>query len=79
MTATRDLSFDTLRLEQNGRVLTVSVFCPPLNFVTMAFVRELDALTSSVDRRPDGRRGRADRRHRGPLGSRTWTRASSVA
>ena len=49
MTATRDLSFDTLRLEQNGRVLTVRIFCPPQNFGTMAFVRELDRLTSTVD------------------------------
>jgi len=49
MTAARDLSFDTLELEQNGRVLTVRISCPPLNFGTIAFVRELDRLTSSVD------------------------------
>lgn len=49
MTASRDLSFDTLQLEQNGRVLTVRYSCPPLNFVTMAGVRDLDRLTSCVD------------------------------
>jgi enoyl-CoA hydratase len=50
MTATRDLSFDTLQLEQDGRVLTVRFSCPPYNFMTMAFSRDLDRLTSSVDR-----------------------------
>jgi enoyl-CoA hydratase/carnithine racemase len=49
MTATRDLSFDTLQLEQEGRVLTVRYSHPPLNFMTMAFLRDLDRLTSSVD------------------------------
>src|SRR4051794_24888245 len=49
MTATRDLSFDTLQLEQNGRVLTVRYSCPPLNFLTIAGIRDLDRLTSSVD------------------------------
>lgn len=49
MIATRDLSFDTLRLEQNGRVLTVRYSSPPLNFLNMACIRELDRLTSSVD------------------------------
>ena len=49
MTATRDLSFDTLQLEQNGRVLTARYSCPPLNFLTMAGIRDLDLLTSSVD------------------------------
>lgn len=49
MTATRDLSFDTLQIEQNGRVLTARYSCPPLNFLTMAGIRDLDRLTSSVD------------------------------
>ena len=49
MTATRDLSFDTLQLEQNGRVLTVRYSTPPLNFLTIAGIRDLDRLTSSVD------------------------------
>ena len=49
MTAVRDLSFDTLRLDQNGRVLTVRYSSPPLNFLTMAFIRDLDRLTSCVD------------------------------
>ena len=52
MTAVRDLSFDTLRLDQNGRVLTVRYSSPPLNFITMAFIRDLDRLTRSVDRDP---------------------------
>src|SRR5262245_59281534 len=52
MTAARDLAFNTLRLEQSGRVLTVRIFCPPQNFGTIAFVRELDQLTSSVDHDP---------------------------
>ena len=50
MTAARDLSFDTLKLEQNGRVLTVRFTHPPLNFMPMAFMRDLDRLTSAVDR-----------------------------
>ncbi len=52
MTAVRDHSFDTLRLEQNGRVLTVRFSSPPLNFLTMAFIRDLDRLTSVVDDDP---------------------------
>lgn len=49
MTAVRDLSFDTLQLDQNDRVLTVRYSSPPLNFMTMAFIRDLDRLTSEVD------------------------------
>ena len=49
VTAVRDLSFDTLQLDQNGRVLTVRYSSPPLNFMTMAFIRDLDRLTSEVD------------------------------
>jgi enoyl-CoA hydratase len=49
MTATRDLSFDTLQLEQNGRVLTARYSAPPFNFLTAAGIRDLDRLTSSVD------------------------------
>jgi enoyl-CoA hydratase len=52
MTATRDLTFDTLQLAQDGRVLTARYACPPLNFLTAAGVRELDRLTSAVDRDP---------------------------
>ena len=52
MTAVRDLAFDTLRLEQNGRVLTVYYSSPPLNFLNMAFIRELDRLTQAVDEDP---------------------------
>jgi enoyl-CoA hydratase len=50
MTAARDLSFDTLKLDQDGRVLTARFSCPPLNFLNMAFIRDLDRLTRSVDR-----------------------------
>lgn len=50
MTPTRDLRFETLALEQDGRVLTVRYSNPPLNFVTTAFIRDLDRLTRSVDR-----------------------------
>lgn len=49
MTSVRDLSFETLQLEQNGRVLTVRYSSPPLNFLTTAFIRDLDRLTSCVD------------------------------
>jgi enoyl-CoA hydratase/carnithine racemase len=52
MTATRDLPFDTLQIEQNGRVLTVRFSHPPLNFMPFAFIRDLDRLTRSVDRDP---------------------------
>ena len=52
MPATRDLSFDTLTLEQDRRVLTVRFSHPPLNFMPMAFMRDLDRLSSSVDRDP---------------------------
>lgn len=41
MTAARDLPFDTLQLEQDGRVLTARYSSPPLNFATTAFIRDL--------------------------------------
>lgn len=50
MTQTRDLLFDNLRLEQSGRVLTVRFSNPPLNFMPLTFIRDLDRLTSCVDR-----------------------------
>jgi enoyl-CoA hydratase/carnithine racemase len=52
MTAIRSLSFETLALEQNERVLTVRYSSPPLNFATTAFIRDLDRLTTAVDRDP---------------------------
>jgi enoyl-CoA hydratase len=52
MTAARDLSLETLQLEQDGRVLTARFSNPPLNFMTTAFIRDLDLLTHSVDRDP---------------------------
>jgi enoyl-CoA hydratase len=48
--AARDLTLDTLRLEQDGRVLTAFYASPPLNFVTTTFLRDLDRLTRAVDR-----------------------------
>jgi enoyl-CoA hydratase len=52
MTAARDLSLETLQLEQDGRVLTARYSHPPLNFATTVFIRELDLLTGIVDRDP---------------------------
>jgi len=52
MTAARDLSIETLQLEQDGRVLTARFSSPPLNFATTAFIRDLDQLTSVVDGDP---------------------------
>jgi enoyl-CoA hydratase/carnithine racemase len=49
MTRTRDLALETLRLEQDGRVLTARFSNPPLNFMTTGFIRELEQLTRSVD------------------------------
>src|SRR4051794_3492131 len=51
-TAARELSLETLRLQQDGRVLTARYSAPPLNFATTAFIRDLDRLTSAVDRDP---------------------------
>ncbi|HXF00115.1 MAG TPA: enoyl-CoA hydratase-related protein [Solirubrobacterales bacterium] len=52
MTAARDLSLETLKLAQNGRVLTARFSNPPLNFMTTVFIRDLDLLTRSVDQDP---------------------------
>src|SRR3954453_8189476 len=52
MTAARDLPLETLKLEQDGRVLTARFSNPPLNFMTTAFIRELAELTRGVDRDP---------------------------
>src|ERR671917_907226 len=52
MPAARDPPPATLRLEQDGRVLTARFSNPPLNFMTTGFIRELDQLTRSVDRDP---------------------------
>lgn len=49
MTAARNLSLETLQLEQDGRVLTARFSNPPHNFVTTVFIRDLDRLTRSVD------------------------------
>ena len=52
MSRARDLSLETIRLEQDGRVLTAVVTTPPLNMANGAFLRELDLLTKAVDRDP---------------------------
>jgi enoyl-CoA hydratase len=49
VTAARNLSLETLQLEQDGRVLTARFSNPPHNFVTTVFIRDLDRLTRSVD------------------------------
>lgn len=48
MTATRSCTFGTLRLSQEGRVLTVRYVSPPQNFMTTLFLRDLDRLTTCV-------------------------------
>src|SRR4051812_32998103 len=50
MSAARDLSLETLWLEQDGRVLTARFSNPPFNFVTTAFIRDLDRLTRAIER-----------------------------
>ncbi|MEU1443990.1 enoyl-CoA hydratase/isomerase family protein [Streptomyces mirabilis] len=50
MSAARNLSLETLMLDQDGRVLTARFSSPPLSFVTPALVRDLDRLTVAVDR-----------------------------
>ena len=50
MTTARDISLETLQLEQDGRVLTATYSSPPLNFATTTFLRDLDLLTEAVDR-----------------------------
>lgn len=49
MSKARDLSLPTLRLEQDGRVLTARCITPPLNFATAALLADLDRLTRAVD------------------------------
>lgn len=49
MTNVHSLKLKTLKLEQNGRVLTVRYSSPPLNFVTSAFTRDFDTLTKAID------------------------------
>ncbi len=50
MTHTATLTLATLRLQQDGRVLTARCVTPPLNFATSALLRDLDQLTRAVDR-----------------------------
>jgi enoyl-CoA hydratase/carnithine racemase len=49
-TNARDLSLETLSFDQDGRVLTARYSSPPLSFVTIALVRDLDRLSAAVDR-----------------------------
>lgn len=50
MSAARSLQLKTLRLAQEGRVLTVRTATPPLNFATPGLIADLDVLTRAVDR-----------------------------
>ncbi|MGL6236277.1 MAG: enoyl-CoA hydratase/isomerase family protein [Segniliparus sp.] len=50
MTASRLLSLETLRLEQDGPVLTARYFDKPPCYATPALLRDLDSLTKAVDR-----------------------------
>ncbi len=50
MNRAKNLSLESLSLEQDGRVLTARYASPPLSFVTIALVRDLDRLTAAVDR-----------------------------
>ncbi|SBV03756.1 Enoyl-CoA hydratase/carnithine racemase [Streptomyces sp. Ncost-T6T-1] len=52
MSSARELGLTTLRLEQDGRVLTAFYANPPLNLITTAFLKDLDRLTRAVDRDP---------------------------
>lgn len=47
-----ELNLETLRLDQDGRVLTAYYSNPPLNFATTAFLADLERLTRAVDRDP---------------------------
>jgi hypothetical protein len=49
MSAAIDLGMDTLRLEQDGRVLTAYYSNPPSNYVKAALLRDLDLLTRTVE------------------------------
>jgi enoyl-CoA hydratase/carnithine racemase len=50
MSRAADLALETLRLEQDGRVVTARCVTLPLNFATSALLRDLDQLTRAVDR-----------------------------
>ena len=49
MSAAIDLGLETLRLEQDGRVLTAYYSNPPSNYVTAALLSDLDLLTRTVE------------------------------
>jgi enoyl-CoA hydratase len=48
-THARDLTLDTLTVEQDDRVLTVRFCDPPHNFMTARMQKDLDTLTAAVD------------------------------
>ncbi len=50
MSAARDLPLETIRLDQDNRVLTAIITNPPLNLANPLFLRELELLTKAVDR-----------------------------
>ena len=49
MSTTAEMSMQTLRLEQDGRVLTAYYSNPPSNYVTGAVLHDLDLLTRAVE------------------------------
>jgi hypothetical protein len=51
-TRTCDLTFDTLTVEQDGRVVTLRICAPPYNFMTAQMQKELDTFTAVVDDDP---------------------------
>jgi enoyl-CoA hydratase len=51
-TRASDLTFDTLTVEQDGRVVMLRICDPPYNFMTAQMQKELDTFTAAVDDDP---------------------------
>ena len=45
--------FDLLKVDQRGRVATVTIDNPPVNAITLALLAELDALSVALKADPD--------------------------
>ena len=45
--------FDLLKVDQRGRVATVTIDNPPVNVITRALLAELDALSVTLKADPD--------------------------